>query len=91
MQIYTGLLTAGQSFTPTREMNILYLAYQVSGEDGDSATLTGSAVSPVDQSPSVAVPVPAGGGDTFVDEPNKPVSDMTITCVQGTVGLRIGY
>ncbi len=91
MTIYTRPLVAGESFTPTAAMNILYLSYQVSTGTGDNATLLGSAPSPEDGSASQPVTVPAGGGDVFVDRETKPVQGMTITCNQGEVSLRIGY
>ena len=91
MILYTRAMTAGDSFTPTRDMNIFYLAYQVSTDTGDYATLTGSAKSPEDGSDSEEIIVPGGGGDAFVDVPGKPITGMTISCGQGTVYLRIGY
>lgn len=91
MTIYTGVLTAGQSVTLLEAMGILYFAFQVSSDTGDSATLQGSAVSPFNGSASAAITKGAGSGGVYVDGPNKPIKGMTVSCVQGTVNIEVGY
>ena len=91
-KIYTKLLQEGETFLLTSNYNATYFSFQVSSTTGDNATYKGDETNPVTQEASEELPVAAGGGQVFVSEnPQKPITGITVTAQQGTVSINIGY
>lgn len=90
--INTKLLEAGQSFEITPAYNCTMFSIQVSAGTGDNGTYIGNLKDPVTGEDSVAIPLTAGQGQVFVGEnPQKPVSGITVSCIAGTIAINIGY
>lgn len=94
MSTCTRNITAGNSFTLERGMNILTMSFIMSTADGDAGTFTGDGTLVAEdgtQYPSQAGALGAGEGQSYLaSSPRNPITG-TLAATTGTMKVIFGF